>query len=100
MNLNDHAWAAGLCVSRAPPASAATGVALKGRLGGVLQLCDIGKMWGAVFFLVVAGISHSMYLIRYKQPYVIWHSPDWPVQREIAMGREVARIGKAIPCKA
>ena len=36
-----------------------------------------------------------MYFIRYKQPYVTWHPPDWPVQREIAMGREVARIGKA-----
>ena len=34
------------------------------------------------------------------QPSVTWDPPDWPVQREIAMGREVARIGKAIPCKA
>jgi ribosomal protein S27E len=36
-----------------------------------------------------------MYLIRYKQPYVTWHPPDWPIDREIAMGREVAQLGKA-----
>ncbi len=36
-----------------------------------------------------------MYLIRYKQPYVTWHAPDWPVEREVAMGKEVAELGKA-----
>jgi hypothetical protein len=36
-----------------------------------------------------------MYLIKYKQPYVAWHPPDWPVEREIAMGEQVAELGKA-----
>ena len=54
MNWNHHAWAAGLCVSRAPLASAATGVASKRPLGAVLRLCDIWKVRRAQFFLVVA----------------------------------------------
>ena len=41
VNLNDHAWAAGLCVWEAPPASAAKGAAAKRPLGGVLRLRDI-----------------------------------------------------------
>ena len=44
VNRNDHAWAAGLCVWEAPPASAAKGAAAKQPLGGVLQSCDI---WNA-----------------------------------------------------
>jgi len=44
VNRNDHAWAAGLCVWGAPPASAAKGAAAKQPLGGVLQSCDI---WNA-----------------------------------------------------
>ena len=54
MNRNDHAWAAGLCIWRAPLASAATGVAAKPALRGVLRLCDIRKGRCAPFFLVVA----------------------------------------------
>src|SRR6476469_23336 len=41
VNRNDHAWAAGLCVWEAPPASAAKGAATKRPLGGVLRLRDI-----------------------------------------------------------
>ena len=54
VNRNDHAWAAGLCVSGAPPASAATGVASKRPPDSVLQLRDIGKVRRAPFFPVVA----------------------------------------------
>ena len=54
VNRNDHAWAAGLWVSGAPPASAATGVAAELPLRAGLRLCDIWKMRGAQFFLVVA----------------------------------------------
>jgi len=53
VNRNDHAWAAGLCVSGAPPASAATGVALKGPKPGRLQLCDIRKVLRAQFSVLV-----------------------------------------------
>jgi hypothetical protein len=41
VNLNDHAWAAGLCVWEVPPASAAKGAAAKRPLGVVLRLRDI-----------------------------------------------------------
>ena len=41
VNRNDHAWAAGLCVWEAPPASAAKGAAAKRPLTRVLRLCDI-----------------------------------------------------------
>lgn len=41
VNLNDHAWAADLCVWEAPPASAAKGTAAKRPLGVVLRLRDI-----------------------------------------------------------
>ena len=54
MNWNDHAWAADLGGSRAPLASAATGIASKRPPGGVLRFCDIGKLRRAPFFLVVA----------------------------------------------
>jgi signal transduction histidine kinase len=54
VNRNDHAWAAGLSVSRAPLASAATGIALKRPPDGLLRFCDIEKVWRAPFFLVVA----------------------------------------------
>jgi hypothetical protein len=45
VNWNDHAWAAGLYVSGAPPASAVKGGAAKIDLGAELQLGDIGKVW-------------------------------------------------------
>ena len=54
MNWNHHAWAAGLCVSRAPPASAATGVAAKSALRGGLRLCGNWNTLRAQFFLFVA----------------------------------------------
>jgi two-component system, LuxR family, sensor kinase FixL len=56
VNWNDHAWAAGLCVSRAPLASAATGVAATRPPDSVLRLCDIGKVRRAPFLLVVAAV--------------------------------------------
>ena len=43
VNRNDHAWAAGLCVWEAPPASAAKGAAAKRPLGGVLRLRNIWR---------------------------------------------------------
>jgi len=36
-----------------------------------------------------------MYFIRYRQPYISCQPPDWPRDREIAMGSEIARVGKA-----
>jgi hypothetical protein len=51
VNRNDHAWAAGLCVWEAPPASAAKGAAAKRPLTRVLRLCDI---WNVQFFLSAA----------------------------------------------
>lgn len=54
MNRNDHAWAAGLHISRALLASAATEVASKVPLSCTLQLCDIWKVRRAPFFLAVA----------------------------------------------
>jgi hypothetical protein len=54
VNRNDHAWAAGLCVWGAPPASAAKGAAAKRPLGGVLRLCDIWNMQRVRFFLAAA----------------------------------------------
>ena len=57
MNRNDHAWAAGLFLSRAPLASAATGVASKLPLPCTLQLCDIWKMRRAQFLLIVATVA-------------------------------------------
>ena len=44
VNRNDHAWAAGLCVWEAPPASAAKGAATKRPLIRVLRLCDIWRL--------------------------------------------------------
>jgi hypothetical protein len=41
VNRNDHAWAAGLCVWEAPPASAAKGAAEKRPPGVVLRLRNI-----------------------------------------------------------
>ena len=32
--------------------------------------------------------------IKYKQPYVTWTPPVWPLSREISVGEEVARLGK------
>ena len=49
-------------MSRAPPASAVIGVALKGAKSGRLQLCDIRKAPGAPFFLVVAAVSGIPFL--------------------------------------
>ena len=45
---------------RAPPASAATGVAAKRPLPRMLQLCDIWKMRRAQFFLVVASCGNRV----------------------------------------
>ena len=33
--------------------------------------------------------------VKYKQPYVTWHPPNWPLWREIQVGEEVFRLGKA-----
>ena len=33
--------------------------------------------------------------VKYKQPYVTWHPPHWPLWREIQVGEEVSRFGKA-----
>jgi len=49
VNLNDHAWAAGLCVWEAPPASAAKGAAAKRPPGVVLRLRDIWNLQRAQF---------------------------------------------------
>src|SRR4029077_7366310 len=57
VNWNDHAWAAGLYVSRAPPASAATGVASKLPLPCTLRFCDIWKMRRAQFLPIVATVA-------------------------------------------
>jgi signal transduction histidine kinase len=57
VNRNDHAWAAGLHVSRAPLASAATEVASKLPLSCTLQLCDIWKVRRAPFLLIVATVA-------------------------------------------
>jgi hypothetical protein len=62
VNRNDHAWAAGLCVSRAPLAGAATRVALKRPLPCRLRVCDIGKVRRAPFFLVVATVAAIAFL--------------------------------------
>jgi hypothetical protein len=62
VNRNDHAWAAGLCVSGAPRASAATGVASKRPMPGRLQLCAIQKAPRAPFLLVVAVVSAIPFL--------------------------------------
>ena len=57
MNWNDHAWAAGLCVSRAPLASAATAVALKLPLPCRLRLCDVWKLRRAQFLPFIATVA-------------------------------------------
>src|SRR6476659_6678928 len=57
VNRNDHAWAAGLCVWEAPPASAAKGAAAKRLLGGVLRLRDIWNVQRVQFLLVVATVA-------------------------------------------
>ena len=59
VNRNDHAWAAGLCVWGAPPASAANGAAVNRLLGEVLRLCDVWKVRRVQFFLV-AEISAAV----------------------------------------
>ena len=51
VNRNDHAWAAGLCVWEAPPASAAKGAAAKRSLGRVLRLRDIWNVQRVQFSL-------------------------------------------------
>jgi PAS domain S-box-containing protein len=53
VNLNEHAWGPAVRVSAGPLASAATTVAARRALGGVLQLCDIVKVRRALFFVVV-----------------------------------------------
>ena len=57
VNRNDHAWAAALCVSGAPLASAATWVASKLALPCTLQLRDIWKMRHAQFLPFVATVA-------------------------------------------
>ena len=57
MDLNEQAWWSALRVSGGPLAGAATGVAAKRLLGVVLQLCDIGTVRRAPFFLVVATMA-------------------------------------------
>src|SRR6476620_7304490 len=54
VNRNDHAWAAGLCVWEATPASAAKGAAAKPLLGAVLRLRDIWNVRRAQFAVLVA----------------------------------------------
>ena len=54
VNRNDHAWAAGLCVWEAPPASAAKGAAERRPLGGVLRLRDIWNVQRVQFSLAGA----------------------------------------------
>ena len=68
VNRNDHAWAAGLCVWGAPPASAAKGAAAKRPLGGVLRLCDIWKVRRVQFFLAAAIGAQSHSSSRIKRP--------------------------------
>src|SRR6476620_3344448 len=57
VNRNDHAWAAGLCVWQAPPASAAKGAAAKRLLGGVLRLRDIWNVQRAQFSPLAVGAA-------------------------------------------
>jgi signal transduction histidine kinase len=57
VNRNDHAWAAGLCVWGAPPASAAKRAGAKRPLGGVLRLRDIWNVQRVQFLLVVATVA-------------------------------------------
>jgi hypothetical protein len=33
--------------------------------------------------------------VKYNQPYVTWTPPTWPLSREMAVGEEVSRLGKA-----
>ena len=68
MNRNDHAWAAGLFLSRAPLASAATGVASKLPLPCTLQLCDIWKMRRAQFLLIVATVAAFALIFTVNAP--------------------------------
>ena len=59
VNLNDHAWAAGLCVWEAPPASAAKGAAAKRPLEVVLRLRDIWNVQ-RVQFSPAAAVSAAI----------------------------------------
>jgi len=57
VNRNDHAWAGGLCVWEASPASAAKGAAAKRLLGGVLRLRDIWNVQRVQFSLAGRGAA-------------------------------------------
>ena len=57
VNWNHHASAAGLCVSRALLASAATRVAARCPPEDGLRLCDVRKVRRALFFLVIATVA-------------------------------------------
>ena len=86
MNRNDHAWAADLCVSRAPPASAATGVASKRPMPGRLQLCDIRKAPRAPFFLIVAAVSGIRFLCAEN-------TAPWWATNDLTIGNVEGKIG-------
>jgi hypothetical protein len=68
VNRNDHAWAAGLCVWEAPPASAAKGVAAKRPLGGVLRLRDIWNVQRVQFSPAAAVGAAIPFLFTKKAP--------------------------------
>src|SRR5436190_5092494 len=68
VNRNDHAWAAGLSVSRAPPASAATGVASK------------------PFFLIVAAVSGIRFLCAAN-------AAPWWATNDLTTGNVQGKIG-------
>ena len=68
VNRNDHAWAAGLSVSRAPPASAATGVASK------------------PFFLIVAAVSGIRFLCAAN-------AAPWWATNDLTTGNVQEKIG-------
>jgi hypothetical protein len=66
VNRNDHAWAAGLCVWEAPPASAAKGAAAKRPLTRVLRLCDIWRLQRVQVSPAAAGGAAIPFLVTNK----------------------------------
>lgn len=66
VNRNDHAWAAGLCVWEAPPASAAKGAAAKRAPGIVLRLRDIWNAQRGQFFPAAAVRAAIPFLLTNK----------------------------------
>ena len=91
VNLNDHAWAAGLCVSGAPPASAANGRSVKAAIAWqCYDYVTSGTCGACNSFLPPRQLQQSRSSSPIKRPR--WNRSVFSLSTRLAVPRRQSRI--------